>query len=110
MVGKKPQANVPWFVYLIECKGGSVYTGITVDVESRYMAHAKGKGGSYTRSHPPQRLLATIRFSDRSSASKAEYKIKQLPVAAKRELCGVHAVSEAAANKLAQQARTLRKD
>jgi putative endonuclease len=110
MVGKKRQATVPWFVYLIECKGGSIYTGITIDVEARYMAHATGKGGSYTRSHPPRRLLATIQFGDRSAASKAEFGIKQLPAAAKRELCRAHAASEETANKLAQQARSLKKN
>ena len=45
-----------WFLYLIECRDGSVYTGITVDVAARYAAHISGKGARYTRSHPPLRL------------------------------------------------------
>ena len=72
-----------WFVYLIECIDGSIYTGITIDVASRYTAHLDGKGARYTRSHRPLRLLATEIHPDRSAASKAEYRIKQLSVAGK---------------------------
>ena len=74
----------PWFVYLIECRDGSIYTGIAVDVAARYAAHASGKGARYTRAHPPARLLGCIGYPDRSSASKAEYQIKQLKPADKR--------------------------
>ena len=49
-----------WFVYLIECRDGSLYTGIAVDVAKRYAQHAAGKGARYTRSHPPLRLLGSI--------------------------------------------------
>lgn len=75
-----------WFVYLIECRDGSLYTGVAVDVDKRYAEHAAGKGARYTRSHPPARLLARFEHPDRSSALKAEYAIKQLPAAAKRAL------------------------
>ncbi len=74
----------PWFVYLIECVDGSIYTGIAVDVTARFAAHVSGKGARYTRAHPPARLLASAVFPDRSSASKAEYRIKQLRPAEKR--------------------------
>jgi putative endonuclease len=74
-----------WFVYLIECRDGSIYTGIAVDVDARYAAHKSGKGARYTRSHPPQRLLAVIEYPDRSAASKAEYQIKLLSPREKRE-------------------------
>jgi putative endonuclease len=77
---------VAWFVYLIECEDGSVYTGIAVDVDKRYAEHAAGKGARYTRSHPPRRLLARFEHPDRSSALKAEYAIKQLAPEAKRAL------------------------
>jgi len=75
-----------WFVYLIECRDGSIYTGIAIDVDARYAAHTSGKGARYTRSHPPRRLLAAIRYPDRSAAAKAEYRIKQLSPCEKREL------------------------
>ena len=75
-----------WFVYLIECKDGSIYTGIAIDVDARYAAHKSGKGARYTRSHPPRRLLLVIEYPDRSAASKAEYQIKRLSPREKRAL------------------------
>ena len=80
-----------WFVYLIECSDGSLYTGIAVDVDARYAAHARGKGARYTRAHPPARLLARFEYPDRSAALKAEYTIKQLSPTAKRALCAAKA-------------------
>ena len=73
-----------WFLYLIECVDGSIYTGITVDVEARYAAHCQGSGARYTRAHAPLRLLGYEPHPDRSSASKAEYRIKQLTPREKR--------------------------
>lgn len=74
----------PWFLYMIECTDGSIYTGIAVDVAARYKAHCKGTGARYTRSHPPARLLGYESHADRSSASRAEYRIKQLSPEGKR--------------------------
>jgi putative endonuclease len=74
----------PWFLYLIECLDGSIYTGIAIDVAARYAAHARGKGARYTRAHPPARLLASVEYPDHSSALKAEYRVKQLRAEAKR--------------------------
>ena len=79
-------ATKPWFVYPIECADGSIYTGIAIDVEARYAAHKAGTGARYTRAHPPARLLGYEAHPDRSSASKAEYRIKQLTAAEKRLL------------------------
>ena len=76
----------PWYVYLIECEDGSLYTGVAVDVDRRFAQHAAGKGARYTRSHPPRQLLARFEHPDRSSALKAEYAIKQLSAAEKRAL------------------------
>jgi putative endonuclease len=77
-----------WFVYLIECTDGSIYTGIAVDVAARYEVHVAGKGARYTRAHPPARLLAAFEYPDRSAATIAEYQIKKLSAQEKRELCG----------------------
>lgn len=79
-----------WFLYLIECADGSLYTGIAIDVEKRYALHAAGKGARYTRSHPPKRLAAIIGYADRAAASRAEYQVKQLTTAGKRDLCRRH--------------------
>lgn len=72
-----------WCVYLIECRDGSWYAGITNDLQARYAAHVAGKGARYTRAHPPVRLLGFRPFPDRSAASKAEYALKRLPRARK---------------------------
>lgn len=79
-----------WFVYLLECRGGRLYTGITVDVARRFAQHVNGKGARFTRAHPPQRILAVIEHPDRSSASRAECAIKRLSPQDKRALCAAH--------------------
>jgi putative endonuclease len=78
----------PWFVYVLECAGGRLYTGITVDVEARYKAHASGRGARFTRSYPPSRILHVQVCTDRSEALKAEYAIKRLSAENKRKLVG----------------------
>jgi len=75
-----------WFLYLIECQDGSIYTGIAIDVTKRFVQHSLGKGAKYTRSHPPKQLLKSIPFKDRSCASKAEYAVKRLSAEGKRKL------------------------
>ncbi len=89
-----------WFLYLIECRDGSIYTGITVDVAARYAAHAGGTGARYTRSHPPKRLLASVEYPDRSAALKAEHAVKQLSPHAKREFADHAAVAARAPERL----------
>ena len=83
-----------WFLYLIECADGSLYTGIAVDVARRYAMHVSGKGARYTRSHPPRALVAVMEYADRSSASRAEHQVKRLSAAAKREFCREHPARE----------------
>lgn len=78
-----------WFLYLIECEGNSIYTGITVDVERRFQQHLHGKGARYTRANIPKRLLAIFEFPDRSSALKAEYAMKRCTAQEKRSFCGI---------------------
>ncbi len=75
-----------WFLYLIECADDSVYTGITTDVAARFDEHAAGKGARYTRSRKPRAVLASFPLPDRSIASRAEYWVKRLTAAQKREL------------------------
>ena len=73
------QDQQAWTLYLLECRSGALYTGITNNLEARYQAHLSGKGAKYTRANPPVAILATAEFPDRSSASKAEWAIKQQP-------------------------------
>lgn len=81
----------PWFLYVLECRDGSLYTGITVDIEKRFQAHQCGRGARYTRSHPPLRIVAVQAHADRASALRAEYAVKQLPLEKKRAFCQAHA-------------------
>ena len=76
-----------WFLYMIECVDGTLYTGIAVDVEARFALHLAGKGAKYTRAHPPLRVVFRRRFKDRSLASKAEYAMKQLSREEKWGVC-----------------------
>jgi putative endonuclease len=75
-----------WFVYLLECSDGSVYTGIATDVQARFDKHVSGAGARYTRSRKPLQVLASFELADRSSASTAEYWVKRLPATEKRAL------------------------
>ncbi|RFU46125.1 GIY-YIG nuclease family protein [Paraburkholderia sp. DHOC27] len=77
---------MPWFLYLIECADGSVYTGIAVDVQARFAKHLNGTGARYTRSRKPLHVLASFEMADRSSALRAEHRVKQLPASEKRAL------------------------
>ncbi|WP_420998101.1 GIY-YIG nuclease family protein [Cupriavidus sp. 30B13] len=79
--------TVSWFLYLLECEGNSIYTGITTDVERRFAQHQAGTGAKYTRSHKPIRILGWKEFENRSEASKAEAAAKRLNSAQKRDLC-----------------------
>jgi putative endonuclease len=74
-----------WYLYLIECHDGSLYTGIAVDVHKRFALHAGGKAARYTRAHPPRCLLGFTAYPDRSSASAAEHAFKKLSPAQKRQ-------------------------
>src|SRR5579862_2190176 len=75
-----------WFLYLLECSDGSVYTGIATDVQARFDKHVSGVGARYTRSRKPVRVLVSFELADRSSASRAEYWVKRLLPAEKRAL------------------------
>jgi putative endonuclease len=83
-----------WFVYIIECDDGSLYTGITVDLAARFEAHRAGRGARYMRLHPPRRMLAAEACGDRAAASRAEYRIKRLAPAAKRAWAATRVLQE----------------
>lgn len=68
-----------WWLYLIECKNGAYYAGISNDVAARYAAHVTGKGARYTRANPPRKLIGSRAYPDRASAARAECKIRRLP-------------------------------
>lgn len=65
-----------YFVYIAECADGTLYTGITTDVERRMAEHNAGTGAKYTRSRGPVTPVFTEEHPDRSSASRRERDIK----------------------------------
>lgn len=67
-----------WFVYMLRCRDGSLYTGYTDDVERRLAVHNSGKGAKYTRSRLPVSLVYREACADKSTALKREYAIKRL--------------------------------
>ena len=75
-----------YFVYILECNDGSLYTGITTDLARRFEEHKKGSGGHYTRSRKVVKMVYSEKRPDRSSASKREAAIKRLSRAQKLQL------------------------
>jgi putative endonuclease len=65
-----------WFVYIIECSDGRFYTGVTDNVEKRFLRHKSGQGGSFTNRFGVQGLLYYEKFSIRSEAFKRERQLK----------------------------------
>ena len=79
----------PWLVYILRCRDGSLYTGITNDLPKRLQAHGTGKASRYTRSRLPVRLAYQEPQPTKSLALKREAAIKALPRAGKLRLLGV---------------------
>ena len=68
-----------WKLYILRCRDGSLYTGITTDLEKRLIAHNAGKGAKYTRSRKPVELIYSEDCADHSIALKRELEIKAMP-------------------------------
>ncbi len=75
-----------WFVYMLRCKNGALYTGITNDIQRRFKEHASGKGGHFTKSFGAEKILFFEEHSNRSSALKREIQIKSWPRKKKLDL------------------------
>ena len=85
-----------YYVYVVRCADGTLYTGYTDDVERRVATHNAGKGGSYTRAHRPVSLLVAWRFPTKSAALRAEYAFKRLPRAKKLQIIAASSDGEIA--------------
>ena len=75
-----------WYLYILRCGDGTLYTGITTDVEKRLEQHRTGKGAKYTRGRQPLELVYREKCGDHSTALKREYEIKKMPRDAKMRL------------------------
>lgn len=67
-----------WKLYILRCGDGTLYTGITTDVEKRFASHSAGKGAKYTKGRGPLQLVYCEQCGDHSTALKREIEIKKL--------------------------------
>ena len=75
-----------WQVYILQCSDGSLYTGITNNLELRVKTHNSGRGAKYTKNRLPVRLVYKEYTKDKSTSLKRELEIKKLSRQAKKEL------------------------
>jgi len=75
-----------WYLYILHCGDGTLYTGITDDVTRRLAAHRAGKGAKYTRGRGPLELVYTEALPDKGAALRREAAVKKLTRAGKEKL------------------------
>lgn len=75
-----------WYVYILRCGDGSLYTGITPDVQARLAQHRQGKGAKYTRGRGPLTLVYSELCGNRAAASRRELEVKSMTRAEKQQL------------------------
>lgn len=77
-----------WYIYVVRCADGSLYTGVARNLGLRIAAHNAGRGAKYTRSRTPVNLLWSEWRMSQGAALRREHAIKQLSRAAKLSLAG----------------------
>jgi len=75
-----------WFLYILRCGDGSLYTGVTTDIDRRLKMHQEGKASRYTRTHRPVELVYREECGSRSQALTRECAVKSLPRERKEDL------------------------
>lgn len=70
---------MPYFLYILRCGDGTLYTGITTDVERRLAVHQSGRGAKYTRGRGPLTLVYREECGDKPAALRRELEVKALP-------------------------------
>ena len=94
----------PWYVYMLRCRDGSLYTGCTNDLARRLDVHNAGRGAAYTRSRLPVRLAWFESAVDKGAALRREAALKRLQRAEKLQLLPRRAPKLPAAGKPATRA------
>ncbi|MBD7966183.1 MAG: GIY-YIG nuclease family protein [Bacillota bacterium] len=94
--------NNTHFLYILECKDGSYYTGYTNDLEKRFKKHEEGKGAKYTRGRGPLKLVFQQAFPTKQEAMRMEFAVKKLNRAQKERMIKEGSVSYVAAKELQQ--------
>jgi len=80
-----------YWVYILRCCDGSLYTGIALDINRRLAVHQSGKGAKYTRSRRPLTVVYREELPDKSAALRREIAIKHLSRAEKLKLISIEA-------------------
>lgn len=78
--------EAPWYVYILRCADGTLYTGIAKETARRLSEHNAGQGARYTRSRLPVQLVYEETVPDRGSALRREHEIKRMSAAGKHDL------------------------
>ncbi|MEG1756492.1 MAG: GNAT family N-acetyltransferase [Clostridia bacterium] len=85
------ESDMQYFVYLLRCADGTLYTGITDNIPRRVAAHNSGKGAKYTRGRLPVRVVYREICADRAAALRREVRIKKLSRQEKERLIAAYA-------------------
>ena len=75
-----------YYTYMIRCKDGSIYTGMTNNLEERLNKHISGSGAKYTKTHKAEKIEIAWKSKSKSLACKLEYQLKQLNKHQKEEI------------------------
>jgi len=75
----KSGETIKWWCYIVECKDGSYYCGVAIDVFRRIISHNNGRGAKYTKGRGPVKLVLAVQFESRSVAQQVEAAIKKVP-------------------------------
>jgi len=78
-----------WYLYMVRCPNGALYTGITTDVQRRFCEHQAGKGAKYLRGKSPLTLAYQQDIGSHSDALKAEHAMKKRAKAEKESICRI---------------------
>ena len=76
----------PYYIYILECADGTLYTGIAIDVEKRLAQHMAGTASRYTRARIAKKIVYTKKCVNKSKALKCEAQIKRLTRQDKKRL------------------------
>ncbi len=79
-----------WYLYIVRCRNGSLYTGIATDVERRFAEHQANKGSKYLRGRGPLKLVFKKQIGKKELALKIERLVKRLPKLKKEKLIKVN--------------------
>lgn len=72
------EKNPNWWMYVLECADGTLYTGVAIDPDKRLAAHNAGKGAKYVRSRLPARMLVQWKYFSQGEALRAENAFKNM--------------------------------